>query len=77
MSMTPYNDHRVSLRWPYGKGYLDIVQASQTHRKANITKAKGHKLPSLQKLTDVFTYKKICLLKEGPSFIQVLFIQQS
>ena len=63
MSMTPYNDHRASLPWPYGKGYLDIVQASQTHRKANITKATGHKLPSLQKRTDFFTLKKSARLR--------------
>ena len=28
MPVNPYNDGRVSLQWPHGKGDLDIVQAS-------------------------------------------------
>ena len=37
--MNPYNDRTVWLRWPLGKGDLDIIRASLTHRKANITEA--------------------------------------
>ena len=32
MPVNPYDDRKVSLRRPYGKGDLDIVQASYTRR---------------------------------------------
>ena len=39
MPVNPYDDRKVSLRRPHGKGDLDIVRASYTHRKANVTEA--------------------------------------
>ena len=39
MPVNPYDDRKVSLRRPHGKGDLDIVGASYTRRKANVTKA--------------------------------------
>ena len=39
MPLNPYDDHKVSLRRPHGNGYLDIVGALYTHRKANVTEA--------------------------------------
>ena len=39
MPVNPYNDRNVSLRRPYGNGDLDIVGASYTRRKANVTEA--------------------------------------
>ena len=39
MPVNPYDDCKVSLRRSHGKGDLDIVGASYTRRKANVTKA--------------------------------------
>ena len=39
MAVTPYNDRKVSLRRPHGNSDLDIVRASYTRRKANVTEA--------------------------------------
>ena len=39
MPVNPYHDHMVSLRRPHGNGDLDILRASYTRRKANITEA--------------------------------------
>ena len=39
MPVNPYDDRKVSLRWPHGNGDLDIVRASYTRRKANVTEA--------------------------------------
>ena len=39
MPVNPYDDRKVSLRRPHGNGDLDIVGASYTRRKANVTKA--------------------------------------
>ena len=39
VSVNPYDDRKVSLRRPHGNGYLDIVWASYTRRKANVTEA--------------------------------------
>ena len=39
MPVNPYDDRKVSLRRPHGNGDLDIVQASYTRRKANVTEA--------------------------------------
>ena len=39
MPINLYNDRKVSLRRPHGTCDLDIVQASYTHRKANVTEA--------------------------------------
>ena len=41
MPVNPYDDRKVSLRRPHGNGDLDIVRASYTRRKANITEALG------------------------------------
>ena len=40
MPVNPYDDRKVSMRRPHGKGDLDIVRASYTRRKANVTEAK-------------------------------------
>ena len=40
MPVNPYDDRKVSLRRPHGNGDLDIVRASYTRRKANVTEAK-------------------------------------
>ena len=45
MRMNQYDDCRVSLPRQKGKGNLDIVWASQTHRKASVTEALGHNQP--------------------------------
>ena len=37
--VNPYDDRKVSLRRPHGNGDLDIVRASYTRRKANVTEA--------------------------------------
>ena len=39
MTVNPYDDRKVSLRRPHGNGDLDIVRASYTRRKANVTEA--------------------------------------
>ena len=39
MPVNPYDDRKVSLRRPHGNGDLDIVRASNTRRKANVTEA--------------------------------------
>ena len=39
MPVNPYDDRKVSLRRPHGNGDLDIVGASNTRRKANVTEA--------------------------------------
>ena len=39
MPVNLYIDRKVSLRRPHGNGHLDIVGASYTRRKANVTEA--------------------------------------
>ena len=39
MPVNPYDDRKVTLRRPHGNGDLDIVRASYTRRKANVTEA--------------------------------------
>ena len=39
MPVNPYDDCKVPLRRPHGNGDLDIVRASYTRRKANVTEA--------------------------------------
>ena len=39
MPVFPYDDRKVSLRRRYGNGDLDIVRASYTRNKANVTEA--------------------------------------
>ena len=39
MPVDPYDDRKVSLRRPQGKGNLDVVRASYTRRKANVNEA--------------------------------------
>ena len=39
MPVNPYDDCKVFLWRPYGNGDLDIVGASYTRRKANVTEA--------------------------------------
>ena len=39
MPVNPYDNSKVSLRKPHGNGDLDIVRASYTRRKANVTEA--------------------------------------
>ena len=39
MPVNPYDDRKVSLRRQYGNGDLDIVRASYTRNKANVTEA--------------------------------------
>ena len=39
MPVNPYDDGKVSLRRPHEKGDLDIVRASYTCGKANVTEA--------------------------------------
>ena len=39
MPVNPYDDRKVFLRRLHGNGDLDIVRASYTRRKANVTKA--------------------------------------
>ena len=38
-AITPYDNRKVSLRRRYGNGDLDIVRASYTRNKANVTEA--------------------------------------
>ena len=37
MPVNPYDDRKVSLRWPHGNCDLDIVRASCTRRRVNVT----------------------------------------
>ena len=39
MPVNSHDDRKVSLRRPQGNGDLDIVRASYTRRKANVTEA--------------------------------------
>ena len=39
MPVNPYDDFKVSLQRPHGNGDLDILRASYTRRKANVTEA--------------------------------------
>ena len=39
MPVNPYDDRKVSLQRPHRNGDLDIVRASYTRRKANVTEA--------------------------------------
>ena len=39
MPVNPYDDRKVFLRRPHGNGDLNIVRASYTRRKANVTEA--------------------------------------
>ena len=39
LPVNPYDDRKVSLRRPHGNGDLDMVGASYTRRKANVTEA--------------------------------------
>ena len=39
MPLNPYDGCKVTLRRPHGNGDLDIVRASYTRRKANVTDA--------------------------------------
>ena len=39
MPVNPYHDRKVSLRRPQRNGDLDIVRASYTRRRANVTEA--------------------------------------
>ena len=39
MPVNRYDDCKVSLRRPHRSGDLDIIRASYTRRKANVTKA--------------------------------------
>ena len=39
MPVNLYDDRKVSLRRRYGNGDLDIVRASYTRHKANVTEA--------------------------------------
>ena len=39
MPVNPYDDRKVSLWWPHRNGDLDIVRASNTRGKSNVTKA--------------------------------------
>ena len=47
MRVNPYDDRKVSLRRPHGNGDLDIVRASYSRRKANVTEALSSKLSLL------------------------------
>ena len=39
LPVNTYDDRKVSLTRPHGNGNLDIVRASYTHRRANVTEA--------------------------------------
>ena len=39
MPVNLYDERKVSLRRPHGSGDLDIVRASYSRRKANVTEA--------------------------------------
>ena len=39
MPVNPYDDRKFVLRRPHGNGDMDIVRASNTRRKANVTEA--------------------------------------
>ena len=51
MPVNPYDDRKVSLRRSHGNGDLDIVQASYTRPKANVTEALlNHQYPQYDRL---------------------------
>ena len=39
MPVNPYDDRKVILRRPHGKGHFDFVRKSYTRRNANVTEA--------------------------------------
>ena len=39
MPVNPYDDRKVTLRRPHGKGRFDIVRKSYTRRNADVTEA--------------------------------------
>ena len=51
MPVNPYDDSKVSLRRLHGNGDLDIVRASYTRRKANVTEALALVQPRKTKYT--------------------------
>ena len=68
MPVNPYDDRKVSLRRPHGNGDLDIVRASYTRRKANVTEALAIVLVSigetlLVSMTLASTVAKSCVFK--------------
>ena len=70
MPVNPYDDRKVSLRRPYGNGDLDIVRASYTRRKANVTKALRSPYDFFWRQTGAKLYKVIvqssCYLHDLP-----------
>ena len=55
MPVNPYGDRKVSLRRPHGNGDLDIVRASYTRRKANVTEAQAISSSLLGQSFELFT----------------------
>ena len=49
MPLNPYDDCKVSLRGPHGNSDLDIVGASYTCRKANVTEALDFRRSTVKK----------------------------
>ena len=62
MPVNSYDDRKVSLRRPHGNGDLDIVGASYTRRKANVTEAlRLNETADLSKLIHVVTLREAML----------------
>ena len=53
MPVNPYDDRKVSLRRPHGNGDLDIIRASYTRRKANVTVQHRNDVTPSNAMTDV------------------------
>ena len=51
MPVNPYDDRKIYLRRPHGNGDLDIVRASYTRRKANVTEIRS--FTKLKKVTKI------------------------
>ena len=62
MTINPYDDRKVSLRRPHGNGDLDIVRASYTRRKANVTEALALQYSTLCTVNMTFSLKKSLIL---------------
>ena len=61
MPVNPYDDRKVSLRRPQGNDDLDIVRASYTCRKANVTEALIIGIPRIVRESDYSPAAVLCM----------------
>ena len=64
MPVNPYNDRKISLRRSYGNLDLDIIRASYSCRKANVTELGTHYYFRI-----IVLYKQIAIFRAPECFI--------